>query len=359
MGNDSKRDIERARNLFYNWNLLGAYAIYKRLFDRLPFEVQSAHCESIGYFLRTLLELGKEYELKFYLGEIERLYQLQKSPELGYQLATVYATGPTWCRNYPDAKLILQKVLKTDLEPLLSIRSKMMLAYIYDSESNDIASCRKIIESIEIPIPSENEELFLLNEIWKAKILRDEKQFGVAEKKLVELLENEKLKHNWYAYFSCKNILAILYLRTEKIEEASRTYNELKEFFRGKKLNVTQRALQLLENEIRQNGAMGTVFARIETDSIDLVFGKQRHRITIKKDVERLFHHFLKAKVANREDILRVIHDREYEKKDDKTVYYYVHQLRKYLVTLGFPEKALVLEGTGYRFIPEVRCEII
>ena len=74
--------LEEAREHFYAWRMLEAYNIFRRFFDRLPFSPEKEHAEYIGPFVRVLFELGKEFELKFYLAELEKLYQKQKHPHI-------------------------------------------------------------------------------------------------------------------------------------------------------------------------------------------------------------------------------------------------------------------------------------
>jgi hypothetical protein len=45
--------------------LRAAYRLYRRLYDRLPFEVAEGHAHSLGKVVRTYQELGKTEELKF------------------------------------------------------------------------------------------------------------------------------------------------------------------------------------------------------------------------------------------------------------------------------------------------------
>ena len=72
MGPKLHTQLEEAKACFYSWRLVEAYNILRRYFDRLPFQPEPEHAEYIGLFVRTLAELGKDYELKFYVTELER-----------------------------------------------------------------------------------------------------------------------------------------------------------------------------------------------------------------------------------------------------------------------------------------------
>src|SRR5687768_15731174 len=90
MESKNQKQLEEAKALFYAWRLVEAYNIFRRYFDRLPFKPERAHAEYIGMFVRTLVELGKDYELKFYVAELERWHEKARLPEIAYPLAFVY-----------------------------------------------------------------------------------------------------------------------------------------------------------------------------------------------------------------------------------------------------------------------------
>ena len=109
MNEKFQKDMERGKELFYAWKLPEAYAIFRRFFDRLPFSPEPAHAIYLSFFIRCLLELGKERELEFYLRQIESLYEKWRTPDLAYQLAEVYCLGIQ--KNIPKAKKILEGVI--------------------------------------------------------------------------------------------------------------------------------------------------------------------------------------------------------------------------------------------------------
>ena len=70
----TQKELEKAKELFYDGRLLDSYNIFRRFYDRSAFLSQeTGHADYIGYFVRILLELGKDFELKFYLSELEKL----------------------------------------------------------------------------------------------------------------------------------------------------------------------------------------------------------------------------------------------------------------------------------------------
>ena len=84
------KQLEEAKSHFYAWRMLDAYNILRRFFDRLPFQPDPRHAEYIGIFVRVLGELGRTSELKFYVATLERHYERNKNPVIGYALIVVY-----------------------------------------------------------------------------------------------------------------------------------------------------------------------------------------------------------------------------------------------------------------------------
>src|SRR4051812_46493744 len=82
--------LEEAKAHFYAWRMLDAYNLFRRFFDRLPFQPDPRHAEYIGIFVRILGELGRISELKFYVAALERQYAREKNPVIGFALVVVY-----------------------------------------------------------------------------------------------------------------------------------------------------------------------------------------------------------------------------------------------------------------------------
>src|SRR5947207_172667 len=91
METKSLSQLEQARAYFYSGNLSECYSLLRRYFDRLPFRPEPQHADFVGIFCRVLLELGREFELRFYLTELERLYETNKASYVGYTLGVVHS----------------------------------------------------------------------------------------------------------------------------------------------------------------------------------------------------------------------------------------------------------------------------
>lgn len=353
MDTKQENELEKAKAHFFHWRLIEAYQIFRRYFDRLPFKPEPEHAEYIGYFSRTLLELGKDYELKFYLSEIEKLYATFKTPELAYQLAGIYCAGPNGTRNYKMAKTLLEDVVRQSKFPKIVVRAKLLLAFAYDADGGDTASCRKIIDSIEDAFTP---ELYGMWQVWKAKILRDEKNYAASEKLLRKILEFLKPTDDWRTYFYAKNILAIQHLRTGEIDKARVEIAELREVFLEKKLNSVKVAIMQLEKEIEKHGAMGVIQFVQDDKKIAMFYGDRSYEMKNRSSAEKLLLAFARKGFLDRKSIVKLLFDRDYdEARDDKTVYYHIHSLRKLVGKFGIPAEAICLEANGYRLLPEVK----
>src|SRR5436305_1953975 len=86
----TKTQLELAKAYCFQWRLQEAHSIFRRYFDRLPLRPEPEHAEYIGYFVRTLLELGKDYDLKFYTIELEKLHARGRELSVVFQLAYLY-----------------------------------------------------------------------------------------------------------------------------------------------------------------------------------------------------------------------------------------------------------------------------
>jgi hypothetical protein len=243
-----ENQLEKARAFFYEWRLMDAYNILRRHYSRLPFQPEASHGEYIGMFIRILSELGRSRELHFYLGELERLVRNRRNPHVSYQLASVYAALPQ--RKIAEAEQIFSDLLKDPAAKEYHARVKMMLAWIYDHKSGDTLSCRLLIDSIE---PQTSRDLDLLTQIWKCKLLSDEKKYDVAEKHLLGLLGKMNLPHDWYAYTSTKIIYIKLLFKTGRAKEARNEMKVLKKSCEGKHFRSV--ALQLKDIEKLSRGS--------------------------------------------------------------------------------------------------------
>ena len=182
---DSKtlHNLEQAKAYTYALRMVDAYNIFRRYYDRLPFQPEREHAEYIGLFARVLAELGKEYELNFYVTALEKLNDSLNDFGVKYQLGVIYRYLAI---PRPEAsRKVLEEILKDPNGKDFHARAKVMLADYYDTYKDDVGACRRLIFSIE---PQADTTLQVYVDIWKAMIIRNEGNLVEAERMLLAML---------------------------------------------------------------------------------------------------------------------------------------------------------------------------
>lgn len=350
---DSKihKQLEEAKTLFYSHRLVEAYNILRRFYDRLPFEQRPEHAEYIGMFARVLAELGKENDLRFYLSELERLYDQHRSPALGYQLGFVY----TYLRDAkPEAaKRLFEEILKNPEAKQYHVKAKLMLADYYDSVQNDVGTCRQIIDSIkEVDVP----ELQVLVDIWRAKILKDEGQLAAAEAKLKELLPKIDIQRGWYAYYSAQLVLANLYLKEKRFQDAEGLIAEVRRIFENKRFKSMLEQFAVLEKRIAEARQPAELQLKINEEEMSLAYESKSLLLDSDTPADKFLMLLAKKGYLDKAFIVKNLFQKSYNgEQDDKLIYHAVHQARKRLQSVGIPKDAVESVDSGYRFVPKVR----
>lgn len=301
-------------------------------------------------FARTLVELGKEYELKFYLSELERLYSTTELPEFGYQIGVIYSLGSF--SNFSIARSHFEKVIRFSTDKDLRTKAKMFLAGFYDS-MEDLAACRKLVDSMEEPQDKNLHKLYL---IWQAKVLKDENKIPQSQKILDGILESNSITEDWYAYFSANVIQVSLYLKKGEKAKAQKAFSELKETFKGRNFKSLMVNLGWLEKQIAEEGNIGSVQWDDSEDVIILKYKEKKIEIERRTSVGKVIKQLLKRETLNKQAIIKILYERPYEgENDNKLIYYHIHTLRKELEKIGLSGNCIEKNEEGYRFVPEVK----
>ncbi|MBI1859750.1 MAG: hypothetical protein HYR96_02385 [Deltaproteobacteria bacterium] len=243
MANTSENLLIQAKEHFYALRLLESYAIFRRFFDRIPFQPEKRHAEYIGMFARLLAELGKTSELKFYMGELERWQSKLHDPSIAYQLAIVYSYLPE--PRIESARRIFEQLLKDPNAADYRLKARMMLADYYDNK-NDLGACRQLIFGVDLN-DVDDPVLNLMYQVWRGKILSDENQHDEAMKIVTSVLEQVSVETNWYLYWWCKVILARTYFRVKRKKDAQRIITEVKEFLKIRRCRSLENHLSWLQ----------------------------------------------------------------------------------------------------------------
>ncbi|NBW99638.1 hypothetical protein EBR03_08715 [bacterium] len=345
-----KKELERAKELFFSWQLHEAYAIFRRFFDRLPFAPQTEHALYLSFFIRCMLELGKERELDFYLNQIETLSNKWRTPELRYQLAEASLLGPT--KNKARAKALLNEVIADPQALHLHVKAKMFLAYCYDLEGADIASCKQIIDSI----PDSEDRVTQLNvELWRIKIIRDSGQPESAETQLKKFIAKIDPKRDWYAYFSAKILLGGVFILLGKIEEAQFIIAETQKLVEASPFRTPKVQLKALEEKLNVAPPVPEFLCEQGIRSWRLSFQKKSIEIKHQTGAAKLFELFCKKEWVDKNLMAKKLLKKEYvPTEDDNRIHFQVHTLRKILLELEAGSDPISFEDGGYRMIPRL-----
>lgn len=346
-----KIDLEKAKTLFYSWRLLEAYQIFRRYYDRLPFKPEPEHAEYIGMFTRTLLELGKDWELKFYMGELEKLYKQSKSVDVGYQLAHVYMySNPPQLK---DARALFESLLPQAKSRIdIQHKARICLAYCYDVLDRDTASVKKLVDSITGPI---DPNIALIVEVWRAKTMAQNGKTKESESHLLDILSKTDVNQDWYGHFVAKHMLGLTYLAQSEIDKTRNVIEELKHTFAERNFKSVKANIENLELMLKEVTDIGEVTLEKIDKEIKIGYKDKTTTIQGKSQPEKLLVMLFKKKSVDKKQIAKAIFDREYVKgKDDKLISQQVSLAQRSLKAVGIPEEAIEETEEGFLFVPEV-----
>ncbi len=349
---DSKiqKNLEAAKAHFYSLRLVEAYNILRRYYDRLPFQADPEHAEYIGMFARILAELGKEFELHFYLGALEKLRATTKNPVISFQLGMVYfyLKEP----RYEAGKKIFEEILRDPKSSTYHAKSKMMLAQYYKTVHNDMGACRQLIDSIG---ETNDVGLVPLIEIWRGVILLEEKKFDEAESYFRKVLETETLESNWYAVFSAKANLALTAMDRGEPEKATLLVEEIQELFKGKSWKSLSKFMEVIRKQIAETSNPGPMTLKVIDGERILSYERKSLSLNSKLPSDKLLISLARKGYVDKAFIVKTLYSRTYEsERDDKLIYYHIHSLRKRLGEMGVPSDAIRSEDGGYRLVSQV-----
>ncbi len=346
--------LEEAREHFYAWRMLDAYNIFRRFFDRLPFSAEKEHAEFIGPFVRVLFELGKEFELKFYLAELEKLYQKQKHPHIAYALGFLYSYSGA--EKVEAARQVFESIVRDPSASDFHAKSKMMLAD-YHLRKGDVHAAHLCIDSVgEVEDPTNA----TLLQIWKAVIARREQKFEQARDLLIAVILTLDCRRNWYSYFSAMNVLAMVHVDLGDLDRAQLAVGELEKLFDQGKFRSVREQIESLQCIIQDKKGNGLVrLVKRDTDRYEFFHRDRCLPLNPKISQDRLLLTLLKKGFIEKAIIIRGIYGREYvAEKDDKLIYYHIHNLRKRLRAVGLPNDVLLSEKEGYRWATPVETTV-
>ncbi len=345
------QQLELAKAHFYAWRMPEAYALFRRFFDRLPFEFDPAHAQYMGIYVRLLAEMGKEREMAFYRTIVEGIYKKQPDPHVAYALVVLYLSGEP--RRPELAKSLLDSCLANCACPDVAIKAKFLLAAYYDNEKGDIAASESIIESIAPPADVHLQRMLA---IWKAKLLRDRGELAPAEKILLDLQASLSWEVDWYSLFSAKVVLGILWIQQERWKEAGGLLNDLRQKTSSQRLKCVARQLDFFAQKLENASRLGNCVLEQNRGQISFKYRSKSVKVKTDSSYGKLLLLFVRRKKVVKEQIIEAVYSRRYAgESDDALVYYQVHSLRKQLEKTGLPAEAIQTSSGSYFWRPEIK----
>lgn len=345
----TRQKLEHAKGLCYSWRIVEAYSIFRKFFDRLPFKVEEEHAEYIGLFVRVLLELGKEYELKFYMTKLEELHATVKSPAVAYQLGYVYVHLKE--PKTKTARQIFEAIVDDPDAAKFHVKAKLMLLSDHQDAGNLVA-CRQILDSIAEPL--EDSSLTSLVRIWRALICRDEGNYDEGIRLLKGVLATVALEDNWYVHFSAKISLAKILLKKGDVESCKTLLVELRAAFTGKRLKSIEAQMAYLEQLLSQQG---TQELRLIVDGHKqrLAHGTKTLELDPATQTGKILSALAKRGSVSKDSLVKALCGRAYiPGADDALLSICMHRARRKLSNLGLPDRMIKHEAGRYRLVPKV-----
>lgn len=241
------QQLERAKSLYYDGKLVEAYPIFKRFFDRMPFKVEILHSEYIGMFCRTLVELGKKFDLKFYESLLDGIYSKDHNPYVGFGLLRLYLYS-----DKPRTALQMQmceKLLRNDEVKDLHEKIKLILLHIY-FQKGDYVSARQILTVVA---PGSDIRLQRFVKISDAMLARRENRLEYALERVREVSKAVTFEEDWYSFFYASLIEAMSLANLGKRREAIVIYRQLVAISMYRRFKEVSKQLMSLEKQLGFN----------------------------------------------------------------------------------------------------------
>ncbi len=233
----------QATEAYYAWDLTRSYHIYRRFFDRLPFEVLPEHADHISRYVRILVELGKKRELEFYEKPLEKWERKNNQGWITYTLAVVYY----YQEKFEASKILFQKILDDAESQKLHSRTRMFLANYYDRFEKNFKKCEEMIRGINT---EQEPDLLPLKKIWEAILLARSGKKNKAISIYQRLLSQHTLPRDWYIRVSAKLSLTEALIDKGEIESARAHYEEVLGWIEGKRFRSIEISLKGISQKL-------------------------------------------------------------------------------------------------------------
>ena len=185
--------------------------------------MESEHYDHIGFYARTLLELDRIDELRFYIPVLEKFLSERANPYISYTLG--YILFQLNEGTITQQKAYLNQAMKTAGEDSdLVIKAKMILARLHPTEMESIAEIASIKDKPKDPI------LGNLLLIWQFHVMQMQGRSRESVKELQSLL-NRLPKNEWYSRVSAQENLIRGFLKLKDFDSARSEITQYREQF--------------------------------------------------------------------------------------------------------------------------------
>lgn len=334
-----EEQLEEARRHFLAYEFRAAYHKYRRCFSSAPFQITESQLDHLGHYARTLLELNRTEELRFYLPILESHFERVPAPYAAYALA--YILDHVGHGN--RARRLFEQVKETAGDPDLRIKATMMLARLSPSEEERI----RLIESVTVP--PKDPHLKAMWEIWRCICLRYRGNGTASAESLVGLIARlEAEPEKWYCLLSAKDALVRTRLHLLQFSEARIEIESLPGLVGGQPIRTVKRHVDQLNTFYRERLARQTVFCAASAQTTRLKY-RRNETLIQSADLRELVHLF------GRQPKMTAKKMRHSLAVSDSKIEFLIGQLSEKLMRLSLPRDAVYQAGSSWQFVPSLK----
>jgi hypothetical protein len=251
--------LAEARQYFYSYQFRQAYHLYHRAFSTLPFRITQPQLDHMSHYMRTLLELDRLDELKFYLPILERHYEQSGGAQIGYALAYVhYLIG-----SKTRAQNLFERACQSE-DTDLRTKALMMLARLSSNEGD----CIRYIGGVTAP--PRDPQLAKLLEVWRCILLRYQGQVPGSIARLYRLIASIEPASEWYCLLSAKDALVRGLLHQMDFDGARREIENIGEGEEWRNFRTVVMHIEQLNGVYRQSLSKRTILGTDRSNALQL-----------------------------------------------------------------------------------------
>ncbi len=333
-----KEKLAEAQEYFRRYQFRQAYHIYRQSFSTLPFQLSDAHLEHVSHYARTLLELDRVDELKFYLPILEQHFEKAQNPQIAYALGYVHAFTGSKVRGQ---RLFEYARDKAGEDPDMRIKAVMMLAWL-----SPVSDTVALIHSLNFE--ARDPQLAKLLEIWRCIALRHQGRTGESIQRLSTLVSSTDSQKEWYCLLSAKDALIRAHLQAMEFDSARAEIGAISREAEWGKFRTVGIHIERLDNVYRKQLSQRTILAVEKRGTTEL--SHLGHTIRVNqpgmREMIQLFGHKPTLTIRKATNLLKVSQDELRET---------AARFASRLTELQLPKDSLGFEGIRVHLVPALR----